>query len=62
MIINAKSIAGLLLGRQFMQSCKLLHGHLTANNVLFKANGMIQIAGCCVNRRPEPAVVNSGIR
>jgi serine/threonine protein kinase len=50
---KAKAIAGLALGLRFGHSLGLVHGHLTANNVLFKENGVIQIADFCVNRLAE---------
>jgi hypothetical protein len=46
---KAKAVAGLVLGLRFGHSLGLLHGHLTAENVLFNENGIVQIADFCVN-------------
>jgi serine/threonine protein kinase len=41
--VKAKAVAGILLGLRFAHSLGLLHGHLTANNVLFDSDHCIQI-------------------
>jgi serine/threonine protein kinase len=50
---KAKAIAGLALGLRFAHSLGFVHGHLTANNVLFNENRVIQIADFCVNSLAE---------
>jgi serine/threonine protein kinase len=41
--VKAKVIAGIVLGLRFAHSLGLLHGHLTASNILFDFNHCIQI-------------------
>jgi tRNA A-37 threonylcarbamoyl transferase component Bud32 len=40
---------GLVLGLRFAHSLGLPHGHLTGNNILFDADGIIQITDFCLN-------------
>jgi serine/threonine protein kinase len=41
--VKAKTIAGIVFGLRFAHSHRLLHGHLTGNNVLFDSDHNIQI-------------------
>jgi serine/threonine protein kinase len=41
--VKAKAVAGLVLGLRFAHSLGLVHGHLTANNILFDSDHCIQI-------------------
>jgi serine/threonine protein kinase len=50
---KAKAVAGLVLGLRFCHSFGLLHGHLTADNVYFNEDRVIQITDFCVNRLAE---------
>jgi serine/threonine protein kinase len=45
---KVKAIVGIVLSMRFAHSYGLLHGHLTANNVLFTDDGLIQICDFCV--------------
>jgi hypothetical protein len=46
---KAKAIVGLVLGLRFAHSFGLLHGHLTANNIVVNEDGLIQITDFCMN-------------
>jgi hypothetical protein len=50
---KAKAVAGIVLGLQCGHSLGLLHGHLTANNIFFNEEGVVQIADFCMNRLGE---------
>jgi serine/threonine protein kinase len=50
---KAKAIVGVVLSMRFAHSFGLLHGHLTANNVLFDDDGVIQICDFCVKSLSE---------
>jgi hypothetical protein len=50
---KAKAVAGLVLGLRFGHSLGLLHGHLTASNIVFNEDKVIQITDFCVNRLAE---------
>jgi serine/threonine protein kinase len=50
---KAKAIVGIVLSMRFAHSLGLLHGHLTANNVLFDDDGMIQICDFCLKSLSE---------
>jgi hypothetical protein len=39
---KAKAIVAVMLSMPFAHSYRLLHGHLTANNVLFDDDGVVQ--------------------
>jgi serine/threonine protein kinase len=50
---KAKAIVGVVLSMRFAHSYGLLHGHLTANNVVFDEDGVIQICDFCVQSLSE---------
>jgi hypothetical protein len=50
---KAKAIVGIVLSMRYAHSYGLLHGHLTANNVLFDDDGLIQISDFCVKSLSE---------
>jgi hypothetical protein len=50
---KAKAIVGVVLSMRFAHSLGLLHGHLTANNVLFDDDGVVQICDFCVQSLSE---------
>jgi serine/threonine protein kinase len=51
---KAKAIVGVVLGMRFAHSLGLLHGHLTAKNVVFDGNDVAHIADFSMNRFAEP--------
>jgi serine/threonine protein kinase len=50
---KAKAIVGIVLSMRYAHSHRLLHGHLTANNVLFDEDGVIQICDFCMKSLSE---------
>jgi serine/threonine protein kinase len=58
---QAKAVVGLVLALRFVHSLGLLHGNLKASNVLFDADGCIQIADFCMNRLSGRDSSDSGI-
>jgi serine/threonine protein kinase len=50
---KAKAIVGIVLSMRFAHSYGLLHGDLTANNVIFDEDGVIQICDFCVKSLSE---------
>jgi serine/threonine protein kinase len=50
---KAKAVVGIVLSMRFAHSYGLLHGHLTANNVLFDDDGVVQICDFCMERLSE---------
>jgi serine/threonine protein kinase len=58
---QAKTVIDLVLALRFAHSLGLLHGNLKASNVLFDADGSIQIADFCMNRLSGCEGSDSGI-
>jgi serine/threonine protein kinase len=50
---KVKAIVGIVLSMRFAHSFGLLHGYLTANNVVFNDEGLIQICDFCVESLSE---------
>jgi serine/threonine protein kinase len=50
---KAKAIVGVVLSMRFAHSFGLVHGHLTADNVVFEEDGVIQICDFCVKSLSE---------
>jgi serine/threonine protein kinase len=50
---KAKAIVGIVLSMRFAHSYGLVHGHFTANNVLFDEDGVIEICDFCVKSLSE---------